>query len=216
MSDFKTNEYANLIGGKEFEPDEENPMLGFRGASRYYSDRYRDGFALECRAVKRARDKIGLDNVVVMIPFCRTPEEAEKVIEVLAQNGLKRNNDDLKLYVMAEVPSNIILADDFCDYFDGFSIGSNDLTQLVLGVDRDSAELAYLFDEEHKAIENSISSLISSVHKKKRKVGLCGQAPSDNPHFAQFLVEAGIDSISVNPDSVLDVTHQVAKAEQER
>jgi len=214
MSDFKTNEYANLIGGRQFEPDEENPMLGFRGASRYYSDRYREGFALECQAIRRVRDKIGLDNVIVMIPFCRTPEEAEKVMEALAQNGLERKKDGLEIYVMAEVPSNIILAEDFCDHFDGFSIGSNDLTQLVLGVDRDSAELAYLFSEEHKAVENSISSLISSAHRKKRKVGLCGQAPSDNPEFARFLVKAGIDSISVNPDSVLDVINEVAKTER--
>jgi pyruvate,water dikinase len=214
MSDFKTNEYANLIGGKQFEPDEENPMLGFRGASRYYSDRYRDGFALECRAIKRVRDEMGLSNVIVMIPFCRTPEEAEKVLEVLTQNGLERKKDGLQVYVMAEIPSNIILAEDFSDYFDGFSIGSNDLTQLVLGVDRDSAELSYLFDEQNNAVKNSIAGLIASAHKKRRKVGLCGQAPSDHPEFAAFLVKAGIDSISVNPDSVLPVIQVVVKAEQ--
>jgi len=216
MSDFKTNEYANLIGGKQFEPEEENPMLGLRGASRYYSDRYRDGFALECRAIKRVRDVMGLDNVVVMIPFCRTPEEAEKIVEVLAEHGLERNKDGLELYMMAELPSNIILAEDFCDYFDGFSIGSNDLTQLVLGVDRDSTELAGLFSEQHKAIKQSIADLIASAHKKKRKVGLCGQAPSDHPEFAAFLVEAGIDSISVNPDSVVAVIQVIAEAEQEQ
>jgi len=214
MSDFKTNEYANLIGGKQFEPEEENPMLGFRGASRYYSERYREGFTLECRAIKRVRDVMGLDNVIVMIPFCRTPEEAEKILEVLAKNGLQRKKDSLQVYVMAEIPSNIILAKDFCKYFDGFSIGSNDLTQLVLGVDRDSAELSYLFDERHKAVKNAITNLIVSAHKKKRKVGLCGQAPSDHPEFATFLVKAGIDSISVNPDSVLQVIEVVAKAEQ--
>ncbi|MFW6102039.1 MAG: phosphoenolpyruvate synthase [Chloroflexota bacterium] len=213
MSDFKTNEYANLIGGKQFEPDEENPMLGFRGASRYYSNRYREGFALECSAIKRVRDVMGLDNVIVMIPFCRTPEEAERILEVLAENGLERKKDGLQVYVMAEIPSNIILAEDFCEYFDGFSIGSNDLTQLVLGVDRDSAELSYLFDERHKAVKDAIATLIASAHKKKRKVGLCGQAPSDHPGFAAFLVEAGIDSISVNPDSVLQVIEVVAKAE---
>ena len=216
MSDFKTNEYANLIGGRQFEPDEENPMLGFRGASRYYSDRYRDGFALECRAIKRVRDEIGLDNVIVMIPFCRTPEEAKRVMDVMVQHGLKKNKRGLQIYAMAEVPSNIILAEDFCDYFDGFSIGSNDLTQLVLGVDRDSAELSYLFDENHKAVKYAISSLIASAHKKGCKVGLCGQAPSDNPEFAEFLVRANIDSISVNPDSVLQVIDHVSKAEGEK
>jgi pyruvate,water dikinase len=213
MSDFKTNEYANLIGGKQFEPDEENPMLGFRGASRYYSDRYEQGFALECRAIKRVREEIGLDNVIVMIPFCRTPEEAKKVIDVMEQHGLQKKKGDLEIYAMAEVPSNIILAEDFCDYFDGFSIGSNDLTQLVLGVDRDSTELSYLFDENHKAVKNAISTLIESAHKKNCKVGLCGQAPSDNPKFAEFLVKAGIDSISVNPDSVFEVIKHVATAE---
>jgi len=216
MSDFKTNEYANLIGGRQFEPDEENPMLGFRGASRYYSDRYRDGFALECRAIKRVRDEIGLDNVIVMIPFCRTPEEAKRVMDVMVQHGLKKNERGLQIYAMAEVPSNIILAEDFCDYFDGFSIGSNDLTQLVLGVDRDSTELSYLFDENHKAVKYAISSLIASAHKKGCKVGLCGQAPSDNPEFAEFLVRANIDSISVNPDSVLQVIDHVSKAEGEK
>ncbi|MEA2086062.1 MAG: phosphoenolpyruvate synthase [Chloroflexota bacterium] len=216
MSDFKTNEYANLIGGKQFEPDEENPMLGLRGASRYYSDRYRDGFALECRAIKQVRNVMGLNNVIVMIPFCRTPAEAEKVLDVLAQNGLERRKNGLQVYLMAEIPSNVILAEDFCKYFDGFSIGSNDLTQLVLGVDRDSAELAYLFDEQHKAVKNSIAELIASAHKKNRKVGLCGQAPSDYPEFAAFLVKAGIDSVSVNPDSALPVIQVVAKAEQKR
>jgi pyruvate,water dikinase len=215
MSDFKTNEYANLIGGRQFEPEEENPMLGFRGASRYYSDRYRDGFALECRAIKKVREDIGLSNVIVMIPFCRTPQEAEKVLKVMSENGLKRGDSGLEVYVMAEVPSNIVLAEEFAGHFDGFSIGSNDLTQLVLGVDRDSAELSYLFDEQHEAIKRTIADLISSAHKKKRKVGLCGQAPSDHPEFAAFLVKAGIDSISVNPDSVLPVIQQIAKTERE-
>jgi pyruvate,water dikinase len=213
-SDFKTNEYASLIGGREFEPEEANPMLGFRGASRYYSDRYREGFALECRALKRVREEMGFTNVVVMIPFCRTPEEAGKVLEVLAENGLKRGENGLDVYVMAEIPTNIILAEVFAEHFDGFSIGSNDLTQLTLGVDRDSTDLAYLFDERNQAVKNSISWLIKSAHKMKRKVGLCGQAPSDHPDFAAFLVEAGIDTISVNPDSVLPVIQKVAETEK--
>ncbi len=203
MSDFKTNEYANLIGGQQFEPEEENPMLGFRGASRYYSPRYREGFNLECRAIKKAREEMGLSNIVVMIPFCRTPEEAEKVLDVMAENGLRRGSAGLEVYVMAEVPSNIYMAEEFADYFDGFSIGSNDLTQLVLGVDRDSAELAYLFDEQHEAVKRAIAELIKKAHKHKRKVGLCGQAPSDHPEFAEFLVKSGIDTISLNPDSVM-------------
>lgn len=216
LSDFKTNEYAGLIGGKTFEPDEENPMLGFRGASRYYSDRYRQGFALECRALKKVREDMGLTNVIIMIPFCRTPEEAEKVISELEKNGLKRGEGGLEIYVMAEIPSNIILAEEFADFFDGFSIGSNDLTQLILGVDRDSEELSYLFDERHDAVKKAISELIEAAHRKNRKVGLCGQAPSDHPDFAAFLVEAGIDSISVNPDSVLAVLEKVAEAESKR
>jgi len=214
-SDFKTNEYANLLGGEQFEPHEANPMLGLRGASRYYSERYREGFALECKALRRVRDRMGLTNVVVMIPFCRNIEEAEKVLSVLAGNGLKRGENGLEVYVMAEVPSNIILAENFADHFDGFSIGSNDLTQLTLGVDRDSSDLAYIFDERDEAVQESISMLISRAHKKDRKVGLCGQVPSDHPEFARFLVRAGIDSISVNPDSVLSVIEEVAEAEKE-
>ena len=214
MSDFKTNEYANLIGGQQFEPDEENPMLGFRGASRYYSDRYREGFALECRAIKQVRE-IGFDNVIIMIPFCRTLTEADKVIEILAENGLKRGENGLQVYVMAEIPSNIMLADKFCERFDGFSIGSNDLTQLVLGVDRDSAELSHLFDERNLAVKRAIRHLINTAKQKGRKVGICGQAPSDYPDFAAFLVEAGIDSMSLNPDSVVKVKRRVAEAEAE-
>jgi pyruvate,water dikinase len=214
MSDFKTNEYANLIGGKEFEPKEENPMLGFRGASRYYSKRYREGFALECKAIKRVREKMGLKNVIIMIPFCRTLEEADRVLQVLAKNGLKRGKDDLQVYVMCEIPSNVILAVEFAKRFDGFSIGSNDLTQLVLGVDRDSAELAPLFDERNEAIKKMIQDLIKSAHKARCKVGICGQAPSDYPEFATFLVKAGIDSISLNPDSVIETIRHVARAEK--
>lgn len=214
MSDFKTNEYANLIGGSQFEPTEDNPMLGFRGASRYYSDRYKEGFALECRAIKQVREKIGFDNVIIMIPFCRTLTEADKVMEVLAENGLKRGENGLQLYVMAEIPANIELADELSQRFDGFSIGSNDLTQLVLGVDRDSAELSHLFDERNEAIKRMIRRLIDTVKPKGRKVGICGQAPSDYPDFAAFLVEAGIDSISLNPDSVIQVKRRVAEAEK--
>ena len=216
MSDFKTNEYANLIGGGEFEPEEDNPMLGFRGASRYYSDRYREGFALECRAIKQVREKVGFDNVIIMIPFCRTLEEADKVMEVLAENGLKRGENGLQVYVMAEIPSNIELANEFSDRFDGFSIGSNDLTQLVLGVDRDSGELAHLFDERNLAIKRAISRLVDTAKQRERKVGICGQAPSDYPDFAAFLVEVGIDSMSLNPDSVIQVKRRVAEAEKNK
>jgi pyruvate,water dikinase len=214
MSDFKTNEYANLIGGGEFEPREDNPMLGFRGASRYYNERYREGFALECRAIRRVREVIGLDNVVVMIPFCRTLEEADRVLEVMASNGLARGNDGLQVYVMAEIPSNVVLAEKFAERFDGFSIGSNDLTQLVLGIDRDSAELAKLFDERNEAVMEMIRSLIRSAAKSGAKVGICGQAPSDYPEFAEFLVKEGIDSISLNPDSVIATLRRVAKVER--
>ncbi|WP_036479227.1 phosphoenolpyruvate synthase [Myxosarcina sp. GI1] len=214
MSDFKTNEYANLIGGQQFEPKEENPMLGFRGASRYYSDRYREGFALECRAIKQIREKIGFDNVIIMIPFCRTLEEADKVLEVLAENGLKKGENGLQVYVMCEIPSNVELAAEFSDRFDGFSIGSNDLTQLVLGVDRDSAELSHLFNEQDLAVKRTIRRLIDTARQKGRKVGICGQAPSDYPDFAAFLVEAGIDTISLNPDSVIQVKRRVAEVEK--
>jgi pyruvate,water dikinase len=213
MSDFKTNEYADLIGGQPFEPAEENPMLGFRGASRYYSARYREGFALECRAIKHVREAIGLDNVVVMIPFCRTVEEADRVLEVMAGYGLVRGENGLQVYVMCEIPSNVVLADDFAKRFDGFSIGSNDLTQLVLGIDRGAAELAHLFDERNPAVKKMILSLIEAAHRAGCKVGICGEAPSNYPEFAAFLVEAGIDSISLNPDSVITVKQSVAHAE---
>lgn len=214
MSDFKTNEYAGLIGGAEFEPDEENPMIGFRGASRYYSPRYREGFALECRAIKRLRDEMGFTNVVVMIPFCRSVGEADKVLGVMAENGLKRGENGLQVYVMCEIPSNVILAAKFADRFDGFSIGSNDLTQLTLGVDRDSGELADLFDEQDEAVKWMIEKVISEANKAGAKIGLCGQAPSDHPEFAEFLVTCGIDSMSVSPDSFIAVKQIVAKAEK--
>ncbi len=215
MSDFKTNEYAELIGGRQFEPHEENPMIGWRGASRYYSDGYRDGFALECAALAKVRKEMGFSNVVMMIPFCRTLEEADNVLGIMEQHGLKRGEDGLEVYVMCEIPANVILADEFCDRFDGFSIGSNDLTQLTLGVDRDSGALAHLFDEESPAVTRLIETVIGTAHKRQRKVGLCGQGPSDKPSFARFLVEAGIDSMSVTPDSFIRVKRAVAEAEAE-
>jgi pyruvate,water dikinase len=214
LSDFKSNEYAHLIGGAEFEPHEENPMLGLRGASRYYSERYRDGFALECRAVRKARDEIGLDNVVVMVPFCRTPDEADKVLAVMAENGLRRGEAGLQLYVMCEIPSNVILAEEFAKRFDGFSIGSNDLTQLILGVDRDSSELANLFDERDAAVKSMIRDVIHKAKACGTKVGICGQAPSNYPDFAAFLVREGIDSISLNPDSFVATVKRVAEVER--
>jgi pyruvate,water dikinase len=213
-SDFKTNEYADLIGGSGFEPEESNPMLGFRGASRYYSDEYKDGFALECEAIKRVREEVGFKNVVVMIPFCRTLKEADRVLEVLEENGLKRGDDDLQVYVMAEIPSNVALAEQFAQRFDGFSIGSNDLTQFVLGVDRDSEKLGDIFDERNQAVKKMIGQLIEVAHDCGVKVGICGQAPSDYPEFAQFLVESKIDSISLNPDSVIEVMQKVAGVEK--
>ncbi len=215
MSDFKTNEYADLLGGAQFEPTEENPMIGFRGASRYYSPRYRDGFLLECRAIRKLRDEMGFRNVVVMIPFCRTLAEADQVLAVMAEAGLDRGKDGLEVYVMCEIPSNVILATEFAQRFDGFSIGSNDLTQLTLGVDRDSADLAALFDERDPAVLWMIETVIARAHAAGRKVGLCGQAPSNDPAFARLLVSAGIDSISVTPDSFLAVKTHVAAAERE-
>jgi pyruvate,water dikinase len=214
LSDFKTNEYASLLGGAAFEPMEENPMLGFRGASRYYHERYRAGFALECRALKRVRETIGLANVVVMVPFCRTPEEADRVIAEMAANGLVRGENGLEIYMMCEIPSNVLRAEEFAARFDGFSIGSNDLTQLVLGVDRDSALLAPLFDERDPAVTGMIGDLIRRARACGTKVGICGQAPSNYPEFARFLVEQGIDSISLNPDSFVSTLEHVAEVEQ--
>lgn len=213
LSDFKTNEYAGLIGGTTFEPDEENPMLGWRGASRYYSEDYAEAFALECRALTRVRVDMGFTNVIVMVPFCRTPEEADRVLEVMASHGLERGRDDLQIYVMAEIPSNVLQADEFCERFDGFSIGSNDLTQLTLGIGRDDDRLTHLFDERNPAVKKMISMLIETAHARDRYVGICGQGPSDHPELAEFLVEQGIDSISLNPDSVLTVIERVAGAE---
>ncbi|MFT0814497.1 phosphoenolpyruvate synthase [Synechococcus sp. OH20] len=213
LSDFKSNEYAHLLGGSRYEPHEENPMIGWRGASRYTDPRYRDGFALECRAMKRVRDEMGLTNVILMIPFCRTPEEGHKVLEEMARHGLVRGENGLQVYVMCELPSNVILADEFCQIFDGFSIGSNDLTQLTLGLDRDSALVAHLFDERHEAVKRMIAQVIQTVKSHGRKIGICGQAPSDYPDFARFLVQQGIDSISLNPDSLLKTLLVVAEAE---
>ena len=213
-SDFKTNEYAELLGGYHFEAKEANPMLGFRGASRYYSDEYREGFELECRAIRKAREEIGMSNIIVMIPFCRTLEEADKVLEVMAECGLERGEEGLEVYVMAEIPSNVVLASEFADRFDGFSIGSNDLTQLVLGVDRDSEKLKHLFDERNPAVKAMVIQLIAAAHAKGRKVGICGQGPSDHPDFAEFLVEAGIDTISLTPDSLIGVRRRIAALEE--
>jgi pyruvate,water dikinase len=213
LSDFKSNEYAALLGGTLFEPVENNPMLGFRGASRYYDERYRDAFALECRALKRVRDQMGLRNVKIMIPFCRTVEEGRRVQAVMAEYGLERGKDGLEIYVMCEIPSNVILAHKFAEIFDGFSIGSNDLTQLTLGVDRDSEIIAHLFDERDDAVKEMVAQVIERAHEAGRKVGICGQAPSDYPEFVRFLVEQGIDSISLNPDAVLKTTMAVLEAE---
>jgi pyruvate,water dikinase len=213
MSDFKTNEYARLLGGSEFEPQEENPMIGFRGASRYYDARYADGFALECAALLRARRELGLTNIKVMIPFCRTVEEGKRVLAAMATNGLRQGEDGLEVYAMCEVPSNAILAEDFLRVFDGFSIGSNDLTQLTLGLDRDSGTVAHLFDERNDAVRWLIARAIAAARKLRKPVGICGQAPSDYPEFATWLVGEQIDSISLNPDVAIATTLRVARAE---
>jgi pyruvate,water dikinase len=215
FSDFKTNEYANLLGGHHFEPQEENPMIGWRGASRYYSDSYKEAFGLECKAVKTVREEMGLDNVVVMIPFCRTVEELIKVKTVMKEFGLERGENNLQLYLMAEIPSNIILADEFSKHVDGFSIGSNDLTQLTLGLDRDSSLVAHLYNERNLAVKQMISKLIKSAKKNGVKVGVCGQAPSDFPDFARFLIEEGIDSISLTPDSVIKTIRAISALDNE-
>ncbi|KPJ85820.1 phosphoenolpyruvate synthase [Parcubacteria bacterium SG8_24] len=212
-SDFKTNEYAGLVGGTAFEPTEANPMIGWRGASRYYDPKYAKAFLLECEAFRKVRDEMGLTNVIMMIPFCRTPEEGRKVLKVMEGAGLKRGQNGLKVYVMVEIPSNIILAERFAEVFDGFSIGSNDLTQLTLGVDRDSALVSHLYDENNEAVMESIRRVIDVARRKKVKIGICGQAPSDYPEFAKFLVREGIDSISLNPDTVLKTTMEIAKLE---
>ena len=214
MSDFKSNEYAHLIGGEEFEPKEDNPMIGWRGASRYYSDNYKEAFALECRAIRKAREEIGITNIKVMIPFCRTVEEGKKVIHEMEKNGLKRGKNGLEVYVMCEIPSNVILADEFSKIFDGFSIGSNDLTQLTLGLDRDSQLVSHIYNERNDAVKELISAVIQKAKKNKRKVGICGDAPSTFPDFAEFLVRCGIDSLSLSPDAVVKTILRVIEVEK--
>jgi pyruvate,water dikinase len=214
FSDFKSNEYMNLLGGKYFEPHEENPMIGWRGASRYYSPKFKEAFGLECAAIKRVREVIGLKNVVVMVPFCRTPQEMEEVLKTMAEFGLVRGEDGLKVYLMAELPSNILLAEEFCEYIDGFSIGSNDLTQLTLGLDRDSELVSHLYNERNPAVKTMISKLIKTARAKNVKVGICGQGPSDFPDFAEFLVKEGISTISVTPDSILKTLRAIGNLEQ--
>jgi pyruvate,water dikinase len=214
MSDFKSNEYARLIGGAEYEPHEENPMLGFRGASRYYDDRYKAGFRLECLAMQRVREDMGLTNVKAMIPFCRTVEEGEKVITLMAEHGLPQGENDLEIYAMCELPANVVFADEFLQVFDGYSIGSNDLTQLALGLDRDSEMVAHLFDERNGAVEKMVAMAIESAIRNGKKIGICGQAPSDYPEFAEFLVEKGINSISLNPDTVIQTTQTILEMEK--
>ncbi|MFX0050742.1 MAG: phosphoenolpyruvate synthase, partial [Candidatus Hermodarchaeota archaeon] len=215
LSDFKTNEYANLVGGTLYEPDESNPMIGWRGASRYYDESFKPAFIMECKAIKRVRDEMGLTNVITMIPFCRTVEEGRKVIAAMAEAGLKQGENGLEVYVMAEIPSNVIQADGFADVFDGFSIGSNDLTQLALGLDRDSELVAHIYDERNESVKRLVKSVIDVAKEKGRKIGICGQAPSDFPEFATFLVECGIDSMSLNPDTVVKTKLDIAKKEKE-
>jgi pyruvate,water dikinase len=215
FSDFKTNEYANLIGGYRYEPEESNPMIGWRGASRYYDEKFKSAFGLECEAIKKVRDVMGLTNVKVMVPFCRTPEEGRKVIKTMEEFGLRQGRNGLEVYVMCEIPSNVVLAEEFAEVFDGFSIGSNDLTQLTLGLDRDSELVAHIFDERNEAVKRLVKQVIGAAHnhKPRRKVGICGQAPSDFPEFADFLVECGIDSMSLNPDVVLSTRLNIAEVE---
>ncbi|MBI3033938.1 phosphoenolpyruvate synthase [Candidatus Woesearchaeota archaeon] len=215
LSDFKSNEYANLIGGSEFEPKEENPMIGWRGAARYYSEKYKPGFALECKAILKVREEMGLTNIKAMIPMCRTVDEGRKVIREMELNGLKQGKNGLEIYVMCEIPSNVILAEEFCKIFDGFSIGSNDLTQFTLGVDRDSELVSHVFDERNDAVKAMVAKAIETARKNSRKIGICGQAPSDFPEFAEFLVECGIDSISLNPDAVIKTILVVDKKERQ-
>ena len=214
LSDFKSNEYANLIGGRLYEPTEENPMLGFRGAARYISKSFRDCFELECRAIKKVRNEMGFKNIEIMVPFVRTVGEAKQVVELLGENGLKRGEDGLRLIMMCELPANAILAEQFLEYFDGFSIGSNDLTQLTLGLDRDSGVIAHLFDERNEAIKSLLHMAISACKKQNKYIGICGQGPSDHPDFAQWIVDEGVETISLNPDSVLDTWFYLADKPQ--
>jgi pyruvate,water dikinase len=211
LSDFKTNEYAHLLGGRAFEPEEENPMLGFRGAARYVHPAYAEGFALECEAVRRVRETMGLRNVQLMVPFCRSIGEAQRVVEALESHGLRRGVDGLELYVMCEIPNNVIQAGEFARYFDGFSIGSNDLTQLTLGLDRDSAIVAHLFDERNEAVKALLSMAIQAARRKGKYIGICGQGPSDHPDLAEWLMDQGIESVSLNPDTVVDTWLRLAR-----
>jgi pyruvate, water dikinase len=211
LSDFKSNEYANLLGGSRYEPHEENPMIGYRGASRYVDQGFAESFGLECKAVKRVREVMGLTNVWVMIPFVRTLDEGRKVVDVLGKNGLKQGEHDLKIIMMCELPSNALLADEFLDIFDGFSIGSNDLTQLTLGLDRDSSVVAHLFDERDPAVKKLLSLAIQTARKRGKYVGICGQGPSDHPDLAEWLMDQGIESVSLNPDTVVDTWLRLAK-----
>ncbi|MBT7553292.1 phosphoenolpyruvate synthase [bacterium] len=215
LSDFKSNEYANLIGGRDFEPVESNPMIGWRGASRYYDPKYKPAFVLECKALVKVREKMGLNNVKIMVPFCRTVEEGKKVLAIMKENGLQKGKNGLEVYVMCEIPSNVILADEFSEIFDGFSIGSNDLTQLTLGVDRDSELVSHVYDERNKAVKDMVAQVIAKAKKNKKKIGICGQAPSDFPDFAQFLVREGIDTISLNPDTVIKTMLAINETEKQ-
>jgi pyruvate,water dikinase len=214
MADFKSNEYANLIGGEQYEPDEDNPMMGWRGASRYYSEDYRPAFDMECEALRRVRQDFGLQNVKLMVPFCRTVEEGERVINILEENGLEQGQNGLEVYAMCEIPSNVLRADEFLDVFDGFSIGTNDLTQLTLGVDRDSELVNQVYDERDKSVKSLVKDVIDAAQERDKYIGICGQAPSDFPDFAEFLVEEGIHSMSLNPDTVIKTRVDVAEKEE--
>ena len=215
FSDFKTNEYRTLVGGAFYEPAEENPMIGWRGASRYYDPKFKEAFGLECRALKKVREEIGLKNVAVLIPFCRTPEEGKQVLEAMKANGLERGQNGLKVYIMCEIPSNILLADELLEICDGMSIGSNDLTQLTLGLDRDSGIVAKIANEKNPAVKKLIAEIIKKCHEKNKYIGICGQAPSDFPDYAEFLVEQGIDSMSLNPDTIIKTLELVAAKEKQ-
>jgi pyruvate,water dikinase len=214
LSDFKSNEYANLIGGDQFEPDEDNPMIGWRGASRYYAKEYKEAFGLECKAMLKIRNEMGLHNLQVMIPFCRTLDEAEQVIETMAEFGLRQGENGFKVICMCEIPSNVILAEEYLEIFDGFSIGTNDLTQLLLGVDRDSSLVSHIYDERNPAVKKMVRQVIETAVKKGKYIGICGQAPSDYLEFAEFVVECGIETMSLNPDTVIKTTLAVAELEK--
>jgi pyruvate,water dikinase len=214
LSDFKSNEYANLIGGKQFEPKEDNPMIGWRGASRYYSEKYKEAFGLECKAILKVRNEMGLTNLEVMIPFPRTVAEVQKVLDTMAEFGLKRGENGLKVVGMCEIPANVILADEFLNILDGFSIGSNDLTQLTLGVDRDSELVSHVYDERNDAVKKLIKTVIEVCNRRGKYIGICGQAPSDYVDFAKFVVECGIQTMSLNPDTIIKTTVAIAELEK--